>query len=162
MFMQNKKIILSVIVVVALLGLIGFWKIQGPQIEKSNKDKSAEKVVLEKKNDSSASDEIAKKSESSSADLESGKIIYYYGTECPHCQEVLKYMDENDIYNKVDFIKKEVWHNKNNGKELNEAAQKCGLDPSDIGVPFVYANGKCLMGGPDVEGFFAEKAGIKK
>lgn len=161
MFMQNKKIILLIIVVVALAGLIGFWKIQGPQIEKTDNGKSVEKMVLEKKNESDISGEIAKKSDGTSVDLESGKIIYYYGTECPHCQEVLKYMDENDIYSKVDFIKKEVWHDKDNGKELTEAAQKCGLDPSNIGVPFVYADGKCLMGGPDVKEFFAQKAGIK-
>lgn len=88
--------------------------------------------------------------------------IYYYGEECPHCKDVLAYFDENDIYNKVQFIKKEVWHNKANGEELRNAALKCGMNPANIGVPFVFSKGKCFMGGPDVMDFFAKEAGIEK
>lgn len=90
----------------------------------------------------------------------SAGIIYYYGEECPHCQDVLKFLEENKISEKVEFQKKEVWHNKNNSEEMMKKVEECGLNPDTVGVPFLYAEGKCLIGTPKVEGFFKSKIGI--
>lgn len=87
-------------------------------------------------------------------------IIYFYGEECPHCHEVLKFLDENKITEKVNYEKKEVWHNKENSKQMMEKVEQCGLSKSQIGVPFLYAEGECFVGTPDVLGFFSEKAGL--
>ena len=93
------------------------------------------------------------------AELDS-QITYYYGVDCPHCLRVLQFIEENKIAEKVTFTKKEVSENISNGREFLQVAEKCGLAPSEAGVPLVYAQGKCLMGEPDVTGFFKEKAGI--
>lgn len=86
--------------------------------------------------------------------------VYYYGAECPHCKRVNEFLEENKISEKVTFTKKEVWHDNGNAKEMTQAATQCGIDKKDIGVPFIFDNGSCLIGEPDVKKFFSEKAGI--
>jgi glutaredoxin len=87
-------------------------------------------------------------------------IIYYYGNDCPHCQNVTKFLDDNKIAEKVKFEKKEVGSNPKNALEMGKKAKECKIDPKNIGVPFVWARGKCLVGEPDVENFFKQEAGI--
>lgn len=87
-------------------------------------------------------------------------IIYYYGAECPHCKKVNEFLETNKIAEKVSFTKKEVWHDRGNAKEMNQAASQCGLEKKDIGVPFIFDNGRCLIGEPDAIKFFSEKAGL--
>lgn len=156
--MQNKNIILAVVTVLLIGGFLIFWNNQDFKEDGAVKQKAQQ---VEKKEVQVTKTDNAKVENNSFADLSGDKPIYYYGSECPHCKDVLAYLDKNDIYSKVDFIKKEVRHDPKNSKELTEAAQKCGLNPANIGVPFVFDNGKCHMGGPDVEKFFAQKAGLE-
>jgi glutaredoxin len=88
------------------------------------------------------------------------ETIYFYGQECPHCLDVLKFLDDNKVGEKVTFTKKEVWHNKANAAEMQKRAAECGISPDGMGVPFVYGKGKCFVGTPDVEAFFKQAAGI--
>lgn len=88
--------------------------------------------------------------------------VYYYGAECPHCKKVNEFLEENKISEKVAFTKKEVWHDTGNAKEMTAAAAQCGLAKEDIGVPFIFDNGTCLIGEPDVRKFFSEKAGLNQ
>ncbi len=87
-------------------------------------------------------------------------IVYYYGRECPHCKDLEKFLEENKIAEKLPFAKKEVWHNAKNSSEMRERANACGLREESLGVPFIWADGSCFVGGPDAEKFFREKAGI--
>lgn len=87
-------------------------------------------------------------------------IVYYYGEECPHCKDVMKFLEENKIAEKVNFEKKEVWHNTANAREMDSKVKICGLDKKSVGVPFLFADGKCFIGTPDVTGFFKKAAGI--
>ncbi len=156
--MKNK--IFIGIVLVTIVSAVGFFisrqtdyksemKKEISKIEKSgNKDKAQKKT---KENNSMNDDDYGNPNAS---------VIYYYGKECPHCQKVSEFLSENDIYDKVDFAKKEVWHNKDNGAKLMEAAKKCGIDPSKVGVPFLYADGECYIGDSDVISYFRNKAGL--
>lgn len=87
-------------------------------------------------------------------------VVFYYGEECPHCHTVLDFLEEHDIASSVAFEVKETWHDRDNSRELFERAEECGYSRAEIGVPFLYADGKCLIGAPDVTGYFSEKAGI--
>lgn len=87
-------------------------------------------------------------------------IVYFYGKECSHCKDLEKFLSENSIYEKVPFAKKEVWYNKKNARDMESRAKECGLEKEKLGVPFLFSEGKCFVGGPDVEKFFREKAGI--
>lgn len=88
--------------------------------------------------------------------------VYYYGAECPHCKNINKFLEENKISEKVTFTKKEVWHDSGNAKEMMAVANQCGINKNDVGVPFIFDNGTCVTGEPDVKKFFSEKAGISE
>lgn len=94
--------------------------------------------------------------------LESNIPIFFYGATCPHCADVEEWMRKNKIEEKIKVIKKEVYNNQTNAKEMVEAAKKCGLSTESIGVPFLYNQGKCFIGTPDVIDFLAQKAGVEK
>lgn len=126
------KIIGIVIVVAAVLGGAYFFKVSGEKDMPSG---------------DSASDAAS-------------SIVYYYGEECPHCKDVMKFLEENKIAEKVKFEKKEVWHNTANAREMDAKVKICGLDKKSVGVPFLFADGKCFIGTPDVTGFFKKAAGI--
>ncbi|HWQ60214.1 MAG TPA: hypothetical protein VN420_03630 [Candidatus Fimivivens sp.] len=87
-------------------------------------------------------------------------VVFYYGTECSHCKDVEAFLDEGKIADKVNFVRKEVWHDRTNAAEMVAAAKKCGLAEDTIGVPFLFADGKCFVGTPDVEGYFRTAAGL--
>lgn len=92
--------------------------------------------------------------------IPSTDIILFYGRECPHCQEVEKFITDNKISEKFEFERVEVWHNKKNADLLVQKAKKCGIDEDQIGVPFLYAKEKCYIGAPDAENFFKNENGI--
>ncbi|MFA6184337.1 MAG: hypothetical protein WC682_04535 [Parcubacteria group bacterium] len=159
--MKNRNILFLSGAVVLLGIFFVYWHFQDLKNNKKDNNKNVPEKVESKTDASVKNNKNSGVTESSTVANISG-TIYYYGEECPHCENVIAYLDQNDIYNKVKFVKKEVWHNQENGKELTQAATKCGLDPKNIGVPFVYSEGKCYMGDPDVIDFFAKAAGIKK
>ncbi len=92
--------------------------------------------------------------------LDQTVTTYFYGEECPHCQDVRKFLDENGIEAKFSFVKREVWHDNGNASLMREAASICALKPNEIAVPFVFSEGKCLVGTPKVIEFFKQKSGI--
>lgn len=92
--------------------------------------------------------------------LDQSITTYFYGETCPHCRDVRKYLDENKIAEKYSFVMREVWSDRNNARLMQEAAKVCSLKTSEIAVPFVFSEGKCLVGTPKVIEFFKQKAGI--
>lgn len=99
---------------------------------------------------SSAKDE-AKQEESSSG------IVLFYGDTCPHCKIVDAYVEENKIKEKIAFVDKEVYNNRANALELQKKAEICGLPSDNIGVPFLFDNGRCLIGDKDIIDYFSSK-----
>jgi glutaredoxin len=88
------------------------------------------------------------------------RIIFFYGANCPHCQETEKWFEEQKVADKIAFERKEV-STPAVQVELQQAVKYCQFDDSQgIGVPFLFAEGKCYMGTPDVEGFFKQKLGL--
>lgn len=85
------------------------------------------------------------------------EIILFYGISCPHCKEVEDYIKKNDIEDKISFVQKEVYFNRNNAKELEDKAKICGFNTNEIGVPFLWDGEKCLIGSLDIINFFANK-----
>jgi glutaredoxin len=107
------------------------------------------------------SSKTRKVSESYDATPITSDILFFYGQECPHCIETEKFLAENKIAEKVKFDSLEVWYNKKNATLLQEKAVECGLKKEEIGVPFLYAKGQCLIGSPDIEKFFQDEAANK-
>lgn len=89
------------------------------------------------------------------------EIVYFYGEGCSHCKKVSEFFEQNKIAEKVSFVKKEVWSNKNNNAEMEFRAKQCNVKPEGMGVPFLFAKGKCFVGDIDVIDFFKKEAGIR-
>lgn len=89
-------------------------------------------------------------------------IVYYYGKVCTHCRNVEKFIDDNKIESKISFAKKEVWHDPVNDMEMRERAEGCALDPEKVGVPFLWARGKCYKGEAEVRKFLTQEIGLEK
>ena len=87
--------------------------------------------------------------------------IFFYGQECPHCQDVEKFNSDNHIADKVKYDSVEVWHNQDNANLMLQKAKECGITEDQVGVPFVWSGGKCYVGTPQVEDFFKQQTGIQ-
>lgn len=85
--------------------------------------------------------------------------IFYWGTTCPHCHDVIDWMEENRIEEQVAVTRKEVYNNQDNSLQLTQVAKSCGLPTDSIGVPFLYTIDKqCLIGSPDIIAHLSEQA----
>jgi glutaredoxin len=139
--MQDKKnYVIPIIAIVVILGFIA-WGWKSGYLE--NSQKSSEQGVSTGDDSGTSTD-----------------IIYYYGKECSHCADVAKFLEENKIAEKVDFSKREVWHNTKNKQAMEGKAKECNITPEGMGVPFLYAREKCLVGTPNVIDFFKKEAGL--
>lgn len=78
------------------------------------------------------------------------QLILFWGDGCPHCENVKKYIKDNNLETKVKIAFKEVYLDKNNQKLLETTIQKCPeIDSSrGIGVPLAFdtQNAKCFYG----------------
>jgi len=130
---MDKKFVLTSVVISVVIVILGYIL-----VDSSNKKKAIKVSLLNKE-----------------------KIIYYYSSTCAHCKEVEEWMKKNKIEEKIKLEKKEVWYNRENAVELQEVARFCKLDPNAIGVPFLWADGKCYIGTPEVERVLSEKLKVK-
>lgn len=85
-------------------------------------------------------------------------ITIFYGKGCPHCKDLEEFVAKNNLEEKVKMENLEVWFNKENAKLLTARAEECGIPNDKVGVPFLYSEGKCFSGTPDIEKFLMEKA----
>jgi len=90
---------------------------------------------------------------------EQSQIIFFYGIGCPHCAKVEEFIKENQIEKTIPFVKKEIYFNRQNAKELEEKAKICEIPENEVGVPFLWDGEKCFLGDVDIINFFKEKIG---
>jgi len=90
---------------------------------------------------------------------EQSQIILFYGIGCPHCAKVEEFIKENQIEKIISFVKKEIYFNRQNAKELEEKAKICEIPENEVGVPFFWDGEKCFLGDVDIINFFKEKIG---
>jgi glutaredoxin len=88
--------------------------------------------------------------------------VLFVSDTCPYCRDVEAFMDENEIEDRVPLLIKEVSKSQANAQELGRASASCGLPPSAVGVPFLYAEGSCYVGAPDIISYLSEAAGISE
>lgn len=83
-------------------------------------------------------------------DSNSADMIIYWGEGCPHCENVKKYIADNNIDSKLKISWKEVYQDKANQAEMAKTVQKCPeIDTSKgMGVPFGFSvkDEKCFVG----------------
>lgn len=89
-------------------------------------------------------------------------LVFYWGNGCPHCENVEKWLKENNADQKLKINYKEVYYNKDNQTELyNTAQQYCSeiIQDGSIGVPtgFDPVNKKCIHGDTPIIEFLSAK-----
>lgn len=88
----------------------------------------------------------------------SDPVVLFYGRECPHCQIVEDFLNKNNVAQKVSFKQAEVFHNSDNQKIFVDKNKACGItDENQMGVPLLWADGKCYVGQDDVIKYFQDK-----
>ena len=87
-------------------------------------------------------------------------IVYYFGQECTRCNNIEKFIAANKVADKISFTRKEVWHDAASNADMQEKARECLLDPTKVGVPFLWARGKCYEGEVEVQNFLKKEVGI--
>lgn len=80
--------------------------------------------------------------------------VFYYGDGCPHCANVEEFLKSNPLPADFNMARKEVYNNKQNSQELVNRAKECGLATDSVGIPFLYNQGKCLIGDIDIIAYF--------
>jgi len=107
--------------------------------------------------------EAKKRSDQKLLDNNKDKIIFFYGDGCPHCANVEKFFQDNNVESKVQFEKQEVFNNKQNSSLMTKiATKKCNISENNLGVPFLWdgPDSKCVLGDQDIINFFKQKIGI--
>ncbi len=89
--------------------------------------------------------------------LSQGRMILFYSDTCPHCENVDRFIVENNIKDKIKFRELEVSNSKANSQLLYNKAKKCGLYIDDgIGVPFFFDGENCILGDEDIINFLSK------
>ncbi|MEI6498492.1 MAG: hypothetical protein WCO23_00860 [bacterium] len=86
------------------------------------------------------------------------QAIFFYSDTCPHCKNVEKFIDENNIKAKIDFVSKEVSTNDKNANDLISKGQECKIAEENIGaVPLYWDNGVCTVGDTPIIDYLKSK-----
>ncbi len=72
--------------------------------------------------------------------------VLYFGETCPFCKELEKFLIDNNLKEKLNLVEKEIYYNQKNLEEFKSVAKICNLNLNELGVPFMWAKGECLMG----------------
>lgn len=75
---------------------------------------------------------------SSSVDIVNpdAEYLYFYGATCPHCQELNRIAEEENLFSKIAVEKREVYFNNANREIFLKLVEE--IKPERDGVPFVY------------------------
>ncbi|KPJ67481.1 MAG: hypothetical protein AMJ43_04295 [Coxiella sp. DG_40] len=86
------------------------------------------------------------------------QIIYFYSTQCSHCENVKAFLADYNVRDKVSFEEKEVSHNRDNLNQLVNIRKRCHLpEEKYVSVPFLWTGSKCLVGDQEIIKFFRKK-----
>lgn len=92
-------------------------------------------------------------------------LILYWGKGCPHCENVKKYIRENNLDNKLKIAYREVYYDNGNQTKLEETVKLCPeVDVTQgVGVPLAFdpKEKKCILGDEPTIEWLKNKINIK-
>lgn len=88
-------------------------------------------------------------------------LILYWGKGCPHCENVKKYIRDNNLDSKVKIAYREVYYDNGNQTKLEATVKLCPeVDVTQgIGVPLSFdpKEKKCILGDEPVINWLKNK-----
>jgi cytochrome c biogenesis protein CcdA/glutaredoxin-related protein len=86
---------------------------------------------------------------------EDDTAILYYGNGCPHCANVESFIQDNNL--NIEIERKEIYQDTENAEEFNELCNSEDIDLMNRGVPFLYADGQCIVGDKPIISYLQEQ-----
>lgn len=74
------------------------------------------------------------------------ELILFVGDGCGHCEMVEEYLQENEIYSKIQIKKYEIFKNSENREIYNEKGNEVGFPTERGSVPLLVHNGEYTVG----------------
>ena len=81
------------------------------------------------------------------------EAIYFWGAECPHCQNLKPWLNEFEKEHKDTFktSRYEFWHNENNAQFFMNTMQMYRIPENQAGAPAMVINNKVLIGTKEIK-----------
>ncbi len=73
-------------------------------------------------------------------------MVLFYSTTCPHCKNVEKFINDNNIKEKIALEEREVGSSEDNSFLMQKKAKECGIKENNLGVPFLWNGEMCIVG----------------
>lgn len=86
-----------------------------------------------------------------------GALSLYFRPECPHCQNVEKFISDNKLGEKYDIQMKNIDESGLYANELMARSQLCSISAESLGVPLLYDSGECYMGEDEIIDYFRKR-----
>lgn len=85
--------------------------------------------------------------------------VLFYGETCPHCHDVLDWLESSQVEEELTIIKKEVYSDTKNNEQMKLAVKSCNLTSS--GVPFLFtADKQCVVGSTPIIDYLSSEVGL--
>ena len=90
-------------------------------------------------------------------------LTLFFGSTCPHCKDVEKFISDNKINQKLKINQLEVYENKSNSNLFVKTVQEICPDKFDangLAVPFLIdtKDKKCFIGTPSITEYLSQKS----
>lgn len=89
-----------------------------------------------------------------------GNITFYWGTTCPHCHNVQRWLEAHNETAALGIRQLEVWDDKDNAATFVGVARKCKMDQAVVPV-LVAETGTCYVGEVEIIDYLKERLDIK-
>lgn len=138
--------------IAAIFVFVGlFWLLSQPPKNKINTDNPTETSSAEEKD-----------TYKNSPVYDNPDLVFFWGNGCPHCENVEKWLNQNNSDQKLKINYKEVYYNQENQNQLMATAKEyCPeiIQSGGIGVPtgFDPVSKKCIQGDTPIIEFLSAK-----
>lgn len=151
------KKIFPFIIAFAILASLFYLLSQPPKSTNNNNQKPAETITS-----SIETNENNKDIYKDYPVYDNPDLVFFWGNGCPHCENVEKWLKENNSDAKIKVNYKEVYYNSKNSEQLGAMAKEYCPDvitPKGIAVPISLdpVNKKCIQGDTPIIEFLTSK-----
>ncbi len=81
-------------------------------------------------------------------------MVLFYSKICPHCMNVERFIDSNQVMSKLKLIQKQV---NTHIKEVMAVAKICKLNPQRLAIPLLWTGKACIIGDKPVIDYFKQQ-----